>query len=393
MKRVLIYFTQFKRILGGSDFLPLMFISELQREHDVTVALDWRSDIAWASKQADIPVDVSRLKVEYIKPANRLLGKLDAVIPFYRTWRLKALAREADICISAVNMFDFGKPAHHFVYLLRHFGDNAFNDFVTHAPAKRGFGLLARKARTWLAEWVLRPLLGVRSTRSILADSREHVYPNSRYVEGVMGAFYGPFNSTVFYPPTIFELTQPERARNPLRVVTIGRLFPEKRIAEMIRIVERARELTGLELEIAIAGNLDPTPYVAKLKRMAEERPWVRLEGALYGQEKEAFLASATFAIHAERDEAFGIAVVEYLKAGLVPLVPDEGGTPEIVDNPALTYKDDEQAAQILAGLLKNPASLAEHQGRCLERGRYFSLENYKARQRELLATIISSEC
>ena len=389
VKKVLIYFTQFKRILGGSDYLPLMFIAELQKEHEVTVALDWNSDFESSSQQAGIPVDVSRLKVEYIKPKSNFMRKLDAILPFYRTWRLKKLAKNADVCISAVNVFDFGKPAHHFIYLLRNFGDNAFFDYVSHAPELHGKALFMRKLRTFLAENILRPLLGMRSTRRILADPRERTYPNSRYVDKVMRDFYGPFSGTVFSPPTLFERTIPDIPRHPLRVVCIGRLFPEKQVAEIIGIVGRARELTGLDLEVHAAGHMDPSPYVEKLKRIAAENPWVKLPGALYGKEKEEFLASGTFAIHAERDEAFGISVVEYLKAGLIPLVPDEGGTPEVVEDPALIYHTFEDAAQILARLLKDEAFREEKLRHCRERARVFSLENYMANQKRLLADIL----
>ena len=392
MKRVLIYFTQFRRVLGGSDFLPLTLIAELQKEHEVTLALDRKSEFGMASEQTGISIDLSRLRLEYIKPQSQFLGRLDAIIPFYRTRRLKRLAKNADVCISTVNMFDFGKPAHHFIYLLRHFGDNAFNDFVMHAPPKRGFKLLIRKLRTMLAEYVLRPLLNVRSTRRILADRREHIYPNSRYVENVMKDFYGPFNSTVFYPPTVFEPVKNDAPRKLTRIVYIGRLFPEKRIMEIIRIVEQARGLTGLDLEMHIAGNLDPTPYVEELKRIAAEKPWVKLVGALYGKEKEDFLGTATFAIHAERDEAFGISVAEYLKAGLIPLVPDEGGTLEIVDNPELTYGTCEEAAHILARLLQDKAFLDKQSCLCQERARAFSLASYMESQRRLLARIMADE-
>ena len=388
MKKILIYFTQFKRILGGSDYLPLLLISELQKEHEVTVALDWKSDIACCSEQSGIHVDLSRLKVEYVKPKNSFLGKLDSIIPFYRTWRLKALAKQADICISTINMFDFGKPAHHFVYVLRHFGDNAFNDYFMHAPEKHGLARLKQKLRTLLGEYILRPLLGVRSTRKILADPREKIYPNSFYVERVMREFYGPFNSTVFYPPTVFEATQENVNRNPLKVAYMGRLFPEKKIVEIIGVVEKARELTGLNLEMHIAGHLDPTPYVEKLKRIAEEKPWVHLAGPLYSAEKEQFLLGATYAIHAERDEAFGIAVAEYLKTGLLPLVPDEGGTPEIVDNPELTYTDFDAAARILARLLTDEPFRTAQLQRCRERAMRFTMQTYMDSQKRLLEEI-----
>jgi len=385
--RALVYFTQFSSALGGSEYIPLTFVAELQKTCDVTLALNWQSDVAAAARTMNIPVDMSTLKVVLVKPQSNCLRKLDAILPFYRTWQLQRLAKDADICISTVNMFDFGKPAHHFVFLLRHFGDNAFFDFVT--QTKRGLvSRICQRLRTFLAEGILRPLLGIRSTRKIVADRREHIYPNSFYVERLMREFYGEFNSTVFYPPTTFEPTGTVE-RDPWLVTCLGQLFPEKRIVEIIRIVEQARSLAKLDLKLRIGGPLKETPYVAEIRRLAAERPWVELAGGVYGTDKSEFLQRASFAIHAERDEAFGISVTEYLKAGIIPIVPDEGGTPEVVDNPALTYHDDDEAARILVHLLTDEAFRHDQQQRCAERARKFTLSSYLESQTRLLQRIV----
>ena len=234
MKRVLIYFSEFDRALGGGEVTPLSFIAELQKSCEVTLALNWRSDVAHAAETLKFPVDLDKLKVEYVKPASPFLQKLDAVLPFYRTRRLKQLAKQADICISTVNMFDFGKPAHHFVFLLRQFGDNGFIDYLNGRPPLKGLARVRRKLRTFFAETLLRPLLGMRSTRKILADPRERIYPNSHYVEKLMRSFYGEFNSCVFYPPTVFEFPELPQERDGLKIVVLGHLFPEKRLLDII---------------------------------------------------------------------------------------------------------------------------------------------------------------
>ena len=390
MKKVLIYFTQFSRELGGSEYMPLLFIAELQKTCEVTLALNWASDVENAARFCGVPIDTKRLKVVLVKPESSFLCKLDSILPFYRTRQLKKLAGGADICISTVNMFDFGKPAHHFIYFMRMFGDNAFNDFFMHRKPKTGMSLLKRKIRTLLAEKLLRPLLGVRSTRTILRDMRERIYPTSRYVEKTMRDFYGPFNSTVFYPPTIFEFHEPKVRRDPLRVNCLGRISPDKKIDEIFRIVADARRISGLDVSLHIGGLLDDSPCAAALREIAEENSWVHLHGAVYGEEKESFLLAGTYAIHAERDEAFGISVTEYLKAGNIALVPDEGGSQEIVNTPALTYRDNDEAARILARLLTDPGFREEQGKNCAVRAEEFSGENYRKRQSRLLEKIVA---
>ena len=389
MKKVLIYFTQFDHALGGSEFLPLAFIAELQKNCEITLALNWKSDVEAAADTLGFQIDFGRLQIEYVKPRNPLLQKLDAILPFYRTRRLKQLAKKADLCISTANMFDFGKPAHHFVYLLRLFGDNAFCDHLQGRPALRGAARFRRDLRTFLAEKLLRPLLGLRSTRKILADPGEHIYPPSLYVEKVMHDFYGPFNSSVFYPPTVFEFSSPQPERDPLKIICLGQLFPEKRLLEVIEITELARKLSGLDLKLSFGGPLNSSDYVKKLQALASEKSWIQPAGPVYGMEKESFLRSASYAIHAERDEAFGIVATEYLKGGVIPIVPDEGGTAEIVDNPNLTWHTVDDAARIMIRLTSDPAFRTEQLKKCAERAERFSRKAYFERQHKLLSGIL----
>jgi glycosyltransferase involved in cell wall biosynthesis len=173
--------------------------------------------------------------------------------------------------------------------------------------------------------------------------------------------------------------------------VYIGRIIPEKRITNLIGIVEKARSATSLPITFHLAGRLDQTPkYGEMLAAMAQERDWLKFVGVQYGDEKSRFLMSGTFAIHAERDEAFGIAVAEYLVAGLIPIVPDEGGTPEVVNSPALSYHTDDDAACILVRLATDDSFREEQRRLCAERAQFFSKDAYLARQGEMLRKIMA---
>lgn len=391
-KKVLIYYYMFGNTLGGSDYLPLLFIEELQRRgNSVTLALDWKSDIEHAAKHYGVRIDLQAVNVVLVKPKNDALRQFDAILPFYRVRQLKKLAKHADVCISTANMIDFGKPAHHIVYLMRLFGDNAFCDFFMHRKPLSGLSLFKRKLRTFLAETILRPLLGMRSTRTIIADRREHIYVPSQYVANTMRTFYGDFNCTVFYPPTTFDIPSMEIERVPLRVIYLGRVQKEKGITEIIGIVELARSVSGQDIQLHIAGPLTPGEYADTIKRTVSEKPWVRLIDPVYGDDKAAFLLGGTYAVHARRDEEFGISVAEYLKAGIIPIVPDEGGSMEVVGNPELTYRTDEEAARILARLLVDETFRQKQAGLCKKRAEAFSFEHYLETQHRILDRILDS--
>ena len=384
MKNVLLYYS-FGFALGGGDFLPLALAAELQKVSNLTLAVDVAENIERSIRAVGTGPDMSQVKVVQVTPPGYDPRKHTVRLSFYRFRQLKRLARNADVCISAASIMDFGKPSHQFINMLA-FGDDAFTSYVLNpaAPERAGMGT---RVKRFLSDSILRPLLGMRSKRSIICDAREHIYPNSVFVENFMKEFYGPFNSSVFYPPTLAEPRAADAPpRDPLKVVYIGRIIPEKRVDALVGIVERAREITGLDIGFHVAGRLDQTPsYGRKLSAMAAERKWLKFVGALYGEEKERFLLSGSYALHAERLEAFGISVVEYLKSGCIAIVPDEGGTPEIVASPELAYRTDEDAAQILARLITDDAFRQEQLRHCGERAKFFSRETYFKRQKELV--------
>ena len=386
MKNVLIIHRFASAIAAGDCYQPLMFISELQKSCNVTLLLNRDFDIDGAARKFSVSIDPSRLTIKKLVPAP--FPRFRHLRAFHEARQLRAHARNADICISTASIVDFGRPAHYFICRINDLGGHAFYDHV-HAPnikTRTGIRRLARKFGTWLEENVAKPAIGIRPLRKIFGNPLDHVYPTSSYVENVMRSYFGDFNSTLFYPPTTFEFTAQGVERNPLRVAYIGRIYPEKRITDIIGIVERARAVSGKDLELHIAGELAPIPYVETIRQMASSRPWVKLAGPVYGKDKETFLLSAAYAIHAERVEPFGISITEYLKAGNIVIVPDAGGTTEIVDAPALTYHKSEEAAQILVRLIGDDAFREEQLRHCAERAKEFSCAAYMARQHALLA-------
>ena len=386
----LVYYTCFTSSLGGGDILPLLIVDYLQKKGiSVTLALNWQSDVENAMKIIGASADMSRLSVVLVKPHSTFLRKIDAILPFYTTWQLKKLARKSDICISTANLVDFGKPAHHFVYLLRTFGDNAFVDFVNQGAHGAVRKRLSQRLKTFAAETIIRPILGVRSTRKIIANPREHIYSTSLYVERIMRAFYGTFTSTVFYPPTLFAPTEPLADKDPLKVVYIGQIFPEKRVLDIIDIVSRTRASTGKDIRLDIAGGLIDTQYVRKVREIASTCAWLSLVGYVSGEAKSRFLSSATYAIHGERDETFGISITEYLKSKIIPIVPDEGGACEIVDSKAISYRDKCQASDILSRLLTDETFKEQQLRHCVKRATLFTFQSYMNRQSAVLDRII----
>lgn len=388
MKDVLLYYN-FSYPLGGGDLLPLAFAEELQDASRVTMAVDSLPGFRRASDAFGIRLDPARVSVVPLFP-DSYSGKVHTHWhSLLRNFRLKRLARKADVCISAANLTDFGRPAHHFVNLLA-----GIDPRLPQVAAGDGGGAPApfwKGLRRQFVESVGRPLSGSRSKRALVLDPRERVYPNSCYVRDILLRFYGPFDASVFYPPTLFSPHRADVPRQPLRCLCLGRISPSKRIPDIIEIVDRARRISHADLRLVVAGPIAPgSREAAFLERAAASNPWLEVRDGVFGDAKEELLLSSTFAIHARRDEEFGIAVSEYLVAGLLPVVPGEGGSNEIVGTPELAYQTIDGAADILARLATDTAFRERCRRHCDGRARLFTRDAYLGRQRSLLRGILA---
>lgn len=387
MKKVLVYYRHFGKTLGGGEYLPLTFISEMQKVSEVTLALNWTENVESAAEFFGIEIDFSKLKTVKVMPENFHDTNNSIWLSFYRFRKLKKLAKEADLCISLANIMDFGKPAHHFLITLD-LGDSEFAHYLkTGRQTRRSPGAALKN----FINTTLRHLLGMRTKREIICDPEEHIYPNSNFVDKQLRDFYGTARTRVFYPPTIFDMPVLDVPRDPLKVVYIGRVAPSKRIEDIIEIVKLARERSGENITLEIAGHLLCGDYRQKLEKCAGNAGWVKFPGILFGEKKAEFLLSGSFAVHTMTAEAFGISITEYLKAGLIPVVPDIGGACEVVGSPELSFRTNEDAAGILVKLLRDP-EFRERQSRyCAKRAERFSKQIYLENQHQLLAEILGA--
>ncbi len=81
----------------------------------------------------------------------------------------------------------------------------------------------------------------------------------------------------------------------------------------------------------------------------ASQGGWIATPGFLHLEEKRRVLSTHTFAIHACRIEAFGIAVAEMAAMGCIPFVPASGGAGEIIPFPELRFSTDDEAVTKMA--------------------------------------------
>jgi glycosyltransferase involved in cell wall biosynthesis len=108
------------------------------------------------------------------------------------------------------------------------------------------------------------------------------------------------------------------------RIVSVGRLEPEKDVEVVVRAAARLRH----PAHVVIVGDGSRRPALAALARRLGIAERVRLTGYLPATELPGVLAHADVLVHPARIEELGTAVVEAMFAGLPVVAGDCGGIP-----------------------------------------------------------------
>jgi len=204
------------------------------------------------------------------------------------------------------------------------------------------------------------------------------VLANSKWTAQRFREAHG-FDAEVVHPPTPGEVSGGERWQDRAnRFVMVGRLSPEKRIPEVVSILERVRRsLTpSRSPSLHIIGSWDSN---ARFQRRLEDlfshhRDWIRLSIDPPRQELSRILRTSRYGIHGMTDEHFGMAVAEMQRAGCVAFVPSTGGPREIVgDEPRQIYDSDDEAVEKISSVLQDQRVQLELAERAVRRQDLFS--------------------
>jgi glycosyltransferase involved in cell wall biosynthesis len=337
---------------GGSEATAMWSLHALQEVAKITFTT--ASPVDWDKLNSVYGTQVSPERVDLL-PAPRIPGVATGTTLAYwqRAWFERfccSVGNRFDACISAYNPIRFSRPA------IQLIGDFSFNEEARldlypnaseqahHRPS------FLRKLYVSVGEQ-----LAGRSDSGI-AGAGDWVVANSRWTADVLENRFHLRHPPILYPPSSLHGGNREAAREPLSFVCMGRITPEKEIETIIAILDRVRG-AGYPVTLDLAGQFGEDEYSVRIRGMAEERgEWIRLVGFLDPRKKSELFASRSFGIHACRVEAFGIAVAEMAAAGLIPFVPAEGGTGEIVERDELIFRDVDDAAEKICSLIEAPA-------------------------------------
>lgn len=359
---------------GGSEARALWGAEALKQDFDVTLITSGPVDLDRLNRYYGTNLRANEFSIRTVRMpfglhnTPKFAGLRGA---FYGRY-LKSAAPEFDVMISAYNVCDFGVPGIQFIAdfsFMREWRESLH-------PA------LANYRRWWYGDSPFRrAYLGLCDS---IAGPRTDGWKqnltvaNSDWSAAILRHEFG-IEARIVYPPVAGNFPDIPWEQRENGFVCIGRVVPEKRMDMVIEILSRARQ-RGHDVHLHILGGVDDSPFGRKMKELAQQnRGWLFLEGWVAGKRKQEILAAHLFGINNCQNEAFGIAPAEMVKAGCITFVPDSGGQTEIVDHPALTFANGDDAVEKIDAVLTRAELRQRLRDHLSRQARKFSVENFQS--------------
>ncbi len=369
-------------IVGGGNVVAAWALQALREEFEVILAtlgpLDCPAlnrNFGTSLRESDFDLRIAPARYRTLLRAVPTQGALMEIAVTARWARALAAEERVDVALSTHNEMDFGRPGLQYVhYPWAYFPRPEiemqwFHRIPGVLPAYRGLCQLVAGG-------------------SMQGRGRNLSLANSRFVAGKIREVYGT-ESDILYPPVPGSFPDVPWQERRSAAVAIGRMHPVKRWEMAVEIVELARS-GGVDIGMTLINQPDSIDYGRRIADMAAGRPWFRLLTGITREQLAAEVVHHRYGIHTMKDEHFGIAVAEMVRAGCIPLVHDSGGPVEIVGGHGeLRFRTAEEGAAALRAVMADGplqdrllSSLAQQRER-------FSVETFC----ESLVQVVRRQC
>ncbi len=305
---------------GGADAVCAHVCEALQRDHEVRLFTISGTGLATLNGLFGTAADVTVRQPPGGRRLAKLLSRADdwfgPQLPLRSVLLARWFRRHADafdVAVSTANEFDLPLPSVQYVH---------FPQFNAAVPGPDGRHGGSRLNGLWTR------LAGL-ANRRLPGDAT--LLANSGYTASHVAARYDR-EPAVLHPPVDPIPGQPwaERERG---VVTVGRIAPDNRTLDAIRIVDGVRE-RGIDLHLHLVGSTAEAyrSYVQRVRTAAATRTHVTLHTDVSRARLEALLGGHRYGLNTKHGEHFGMALAEYVAAGMVAFAHDSGGQREVVD-------------------------------------------------------------
>jgi glycosyltransferase involved in cell wall biosynthesis len=334
---------------GGADVVCLEACAALAREHDVTLYTISRTDPRALASRFDVPFDATVVQppgARAVAGAFETLGSTVGPQLAARTALLRAFFRghadAYDAALSTANEVSLPLPSVQYVHFPQ------FNlDRTTEADPGRLDWLWNRLAAPPAASAPAAPAAQEPTGRSDQHPTR--LVANSSWTADVVDDIYGE-RPAVCHPP-VDPIPGREWSAREHGVLVLGRIAPDKRVLDAIAVVDALRD-RGYDLTCRVVGSAPPAyrDYVAEVERATDAREHVALETDVDRDRVLDLLGRYRYGLNMKRTEHFGMAVAEYVAAGMLPFAPDDGGQVDVLaGDDRLLFPDADGAIQRIA--------------------------------------------
>ena len=353
---------------GGGQAVAAWMIEALKDRYDVTVAAWQAADLAAVDRCYGTSLQGSRVAIQCVPTAlRRLLKPIPLRLALLRASLLarhaRRLAQTHHVLVSADNELALGPRAIQYVHYPRQLRPRPLADIRWYHRPK-----------------TLLDLYYVVCDR--LAHSREGFATNTLLVNstwtGERVARMHGVAVRIVYPPVPGDFPDVPWADRELGFLCIGRFAEEKELERVVEILAEVRRSVP-DVHLHLVGGRDSRRYYRRIARLARiHRTWIRLHENLSRPELVQLVASQRYGIHAMREEHFGIAPAEMVRAGCIVFVPDGGGQVEIVGSEApLRYRTNDDAVAKIVSVLTDPGEQTRLRAHLAMRRELFSVERF----------------
>jgi glycosyltransferase involved in cell wall biosynthesis len=258
-----------------------------------------------------------------------------------------------DVIIGVHNEMDYGRRGIQYVHYPTYFRPRPKVDlrwYHRFTPALEGYYRLADAIADFSNE---------RLRQNLTLTNSNWTAERIKEVHGIA--------ARTLYPPVVeSDVARPWEERETA-FLAVGRIAHEKEWERCMRILARVHDhVPGLRLTIVGTWDRHARRYMRSLEELAASLgSWIEFRQDLRREEVRDLMASHRYGIHGMREEHFGMAPAEMVRAGMIVWVPRGGGQMEIVgDEPLLLYDEEAEAAEKIVRVLGDDASqrrLREH--------------------------------
>lgn len=360
---------------GGTEVATMHLVEALKDDFEIYLITRGGWSFKELNEISDTNILETDIKLLYM-PIKGLFANTTGGAIWYAFFLryCRFIGRKYDLRISVARTIGWKLPAVHFLsdvtwnyQLNKRFGENSMHKHWV----KRAIFVFGKK---------------LAGKSSYHLHSKDIFVANSQWTAQISKP-YTTTSPIVIYPAVIASFKDVDWADRKNEFVCMGRISPEKKIEDSIKIIEQVRA-SGYNIGLTIFGAFDNSNYSQFIIKLVQDRPWVRTSGPIYGNIKSVTIPTFKYGINACTREAFGISTAELIKAQIIVFVPSEGAQSEIVEENNLIFDNIQDAVNKIIKVLNSEEEQQIIRTHLLKQKQKFSKKDFKKNVLELLSNV-----